>query len=106
MLDETPMSEVGGVKVAKAVNFDKDEIIDADGQRIPKEKFFFYTLENGYSFAIRASGTEPKIKFYAFAVENVASKELLEAAKKEARKSLDALLESLSAKFMDCIQKM
>lgn len=106
MLDETPMSEVGGVKVAKAVNFDKDEIIDADGQRIPKEKFFFYTLENGYSFAIRASGTEPKIKFYAFAVEKVASKELLEAAKKEARKSLDALLESLSAKFMDCIQKM
>ncbi|MFR6034518.1 MAG: hypothetical protein ACLUKN_15920 [Bacilli bacterium] len=52
------------------MNFAKDKIVDADGIEIPKEKFFFYTLENGYSFAIRASGTEPKIKFYAFAKED------------------------------------
>ena len=104
MLDENPMQEVGAVKVAKAINFAKDKIIDADGQEIPKEKFFFYTLENGYSFAIRASGTEPKIKFYAFAVENAKSSDELSQAKLVARQRLDSMLEALSDKFMECIK--
>lgn len=104
MLDENPMQEVGAVKVAKAINFAKDKIIDADGQEIPKEKFFFYTLENGYSFAIRASGTEPKIKFYAFAVENAKSPDELSQAKLVARQRLDSMLEALSDKFMECIK--
>ena len=43
MLDENPLDEVAGIKVAKSVNFDKDEIFDADGEKIPREKFFFYT---------------------------------------------------------------
>ena len=68
-LGESPLESVGGVKVAKSINFATDAIFDADGIRIPPEKFYFYTLENGYSFAVRGSGTEPKIKFYAFAHE-------------------------------------
>ena len=104
MLDENPMQEVGGVKVAKAINFAKDKIVDADGQEIPKEKFFFYTLENGYSFAIRASGTEPKIKFYAFAVENAKSADELSQAKSVARERLDLMLSALSEKFMECVK--
>ena len=103
MLDESPMEEVGSVKVSKAINFDKDRIVDADSQVIPKEKFFFYNLENGYSFAIRASGTEPKIKFYAFAVEKAADKAGLEKAKNTAKERLDAMLEALSDKFLSCI---
>lgn len=98
-LDEKPLAEVAGVRVAKSVNFDKDEIFDADGERIPREKFFFYTLENGYSFAVRGSGTEPKIKFYAFAVENADSTELLEAAKNKARTELDKMLDGLAEIF-------
>ena len=104
-LDESPMESVGGVKVAKAVNFAKDSIVDADGQVIPKEKFFFYTLENGYSFAIRASGTEPKIKFYAFAVESAADKSGLDAAKADAKTRLDAMLAALSEEFERSLAK-
>ncbi len=104
MLDETPMTDVGGVKVAKAINFAKDTIIDADGVEIAKEKFFFYTLENGYSFAIRASGTEPKIKFYAFAVENASSADELASAKATARERLDAMLQALGDKFEACVK--
>ena len=85
--------------MAKSVNFNRDEIFDADGDRIPREKFFFYTLENGYSFAVRGSGTEPKIKFYAFAVEKADSPELLETAKKTARTELDKMLGGLAEIF-------
>ena len=104
-LDESPMAEVGGVKVAKAVNFAKDEIKDADGQLVPKEKFFFYTLENGYSFAIRASGTEPKIKFYAFALENASDAAQLVSAKQTARERLTVMLEDLEKIFLSSIAK-
>ncbi|MBP3358842.1 MAG: phospho-sugar mutase [Opitutales bacterium] len=99
MLDENPLTEVAGVKVAKSINFNRDEIFDADGIKIPREKFFFYTLENGYSFAVRGSGTEPKIKFYAFATEKVSDKEQLADAKLQARKNLDSLLDGLAEKF-------
>ena len=104
MLDEAPMEEVGGAKVAKSVNFARDRIVDADGVEIPKEKFFFYTLDNGCSFAIRASGTEPKIKFYAFASERAESAAKLAEAKGAARKKLDAMLGALEKKFLDCIK--
>ncbi len=43
-LDKSPFAEIGGVKTAKSVNFNRDEVFDADGVRIPREKFFFYTL--------------------------------------------------------------
>ena len=98
-LGESPLESVGGVKVAKSVNFAKDVIFDADGIRIPPEKFYFYTLENGYSFAVRGSGTEPKIKFYAFAHEKAENPEELVEAKKRAKSELDKILDDLEAHF-------
>lgn len=98
-LGEKPLESVGGVKVAKAVNFAKDEIFDADGIKIPSERFYFYTLENGYSFAIRGSGTEPKIKFYAFAHEKADSLEGLAKAKQTAKTELGRILDDLEANF-------
>lgn len=98
-LGEKPLESVGGVKVAKAVNFAKDEIFDADGIKTPSERFYFYTLENGYSFAIRGSGTEPKIKFYAFAHEKADSLEGLAKAKQTAKTELDRILDDLEANF-------
>lgn len=99
MLENSPLESVGGVKVASVLNFSKDDVFDADGKKIAKEKFFFYKLENGYSFAIRASGTEPKIKFYAFARENVNSAAELCGAKADARKNLTALLNAIEEIF-------
>ncbi len=95
-LSEQPMTEVAGIKVAKSINFEKDSIVDADGVSIPKERFFFYTLENGYSFAIRGSGTEPKVKFYAFATEQASTPSELAEAKVRARSTLDKILAALS----------
>ena len=95
----TPLESVGGVKVSSVLSFSKDDVFDADGKKIAKEKFFFYKLENGYSFAIRASGTEPKIKFYAFAREKVNSASEIGGAKADARKNLTALLDAVEEIF-------
>lgn len=99
ILDKSPLETVDGIKVSSAINFAKDKIQDADACIVPKEKFFFYTLENGYSFAIRASGTEPKIKFYAFAREDAPNQSALEAAKVSAPKKLESMLADLEKKF-------
>jgi phosphoglucomutase len=57
---------MGGARVTKFTDFMKEELFDTDGKKIPKQNFFFVELENGCQFAVRASGTEPKIKFYIF----------------------------------------
>ena len=57
----------GDVAVTKFEDFGVQDIYDADGELIPKQDLYFVTLGNGYSFAARGSGTEPKMKFYVFA---------------------------------------
>lgn len=94
---ENPPKEINGVKVAKVTDFGRETIKDADGETIPKEDFYFLELENGYQYAVRGSGTEPKIKFYVFAREHVASEAQLEATKQKAIASLDALSKALEA---------
>ena len=42
-------------------------MVDAEGDPVPAEKMLFIDLADGRSFAVRPSGTEPKIKFYLFA---------------------------------------
>jgi phosphoglucomutase len=61
-----PATEFAGVKVSEIKNFAKQEIYDAEGDEIPKEAMILMTLENGNQIAVRASGTEPKIKYYLF----------------------------------------
>jgi phosphoglucomutase len=58
---------LGGLKVLTYTDFGRDKILDVDGKAIPPQDFYFFELEDGYSFAVRGSGTEPKIKFYLFA---------------------------------------
>ena len=41
--------------------------------KLPKSNVLAYKLENGGSFIVRPSGTEPKIKVYAAAVGTPAS---------------------------------
>jgi phosphoglucomutase len=62
-----PFSEVLGSKVASIRNFETDEIKDAEGDQIPKEKMLMFELQDGTRIAVRPSGTEPKIKYYLFA---------------------------------------
>lgn len=94
---DNPPTEIDGVAVTKITNFAQDELKDADGKRIPKEKFFFVELANGYSYAVRGSGTEPKIKFYCFAKESVTSEEELALIKDATTAKVKALQAALEA---------
>jgi phosphoglucomutase len=62
-----PPSEMLGLKVASIRNFETETIRDAEGDEIPKEKMSIFELEDRTRIAVRASGTEPKIKYYLFA---------------------------------------
>jgi phosphoglucomutase len=61
-----PPDVVDGSAVIRVRDFSKEDLYDQEGDLIPKEKMLFVDLEDGRSFAVRPSGTEPKIKFYLF----------------------------------------
>jgi phosphoglucomutase len=63
---ENPPTEVDGSAVLRVRDFAKQDLFDQEGDLLPKEKMLFVDLADGRSFAVRPSGTEPKIKFYLF----------------------------------------
>lgn len=63
---ENPPALVDGSEVVRIRDFAKQELFDQEGDLLPKEKMLFVDLADGRSFAVRPSGTEPKIKFYLF----------------------------------------
>ena len=80
--------------VTKVRDFSEDGYIDEDNVDLPKQNFIQLTLENGFSVAIRPSGTEPKIKYYLFGCgERNPTK--LEESKNEVTSSLNAIGEWL-----------
>ncbi len=64
---ENPPSAMDNAAVIAVRDFSSGSMIDAEGDPVPAEKMLFIDLADGRSFAIRPSGTEPKIKFYLFA---------------------------------------
>ena len=92
-----PPQTFGDVRVSGFTDFGMDEIIDADGKRIAPQDFYFLELSNGYSFAVRGSGTEPKIKFYVFGRSDVADPEELAEVKVAASKVMEATLAAIDA---------
>ena len=92
---DNPPSAMDGSKVVRVRNFANGDLLDAEGDPIPAEKMLFFDLEDGRSFAVRPSGTEPKIKYYLFAhgapgVEPEVSRPVVEA-------SIDALWKAVAA---------
>ena len=59
-------SEVAGIKVSKVIDYINGY------EDIPKQNALRLFLENDSWFAIRPSGTEPKIKFYFYSKQNCA----------------------------------
>lgn len=86
-----PPRAFGDVTVAQFQDFGREKILDADGEQIPAQDLYVVTLSNGYSFAARGSGTEPKMKFYLFANERVSSAAELPKVKARVRGTLDQL---------------
>jgi len=81
----------GGVQVSGFQDFGRERILDDDGEEIPKQDLYVVTLSNGYRYAARGSGTEPKMKFYLFASDTVAEPAALPAVKARVRAELDRL---------------
>jgi len=91
-----PPTLVDGSPVAGVRNFASDLILDEEGIEVPKEKMLFVDLADGRSFAVRPSGTEPKIKYYLFGRQvphssQPMSADELSAAKHQVTQSLATL---------------
>ncbi len=92
-----PPKAFGDVAVTKFEDFGRQDIRDSDGELVPKQDLYLVTLANGYTFAARGSGTEPKMKFYVFAKSAVKSAAELPAVKAAVKTELDrvkALIEA------------
>jgi phosphoglucomutase len=79
------------VKVVGFQDFGRERFVDADGEEIPKQDLYIVKLSNGYRFAARGSGTEPKMKFYLFASDRVGGSSDLPAVKGRVRAELNRL---------------
>lgn len=93
---ENPPTEVDGVKVAKVRDFNTDTIFDEEGDEIPAQAMLIVDLEDGRVFAVRPSGTEPKIKYYLFGKDSAQPADLA-ASKAKVRASLEAMWTSIEA---------
>ena len=62
----SPPEVIDGSEVTRFRDFAAQDIYDQEGDLLPKEKMLFFDLADGRSFAVRPSGTEPKIKFYLY----------------------------------------
>jgi phosphoglucomutase len=60
-------NEMLGAQLIRVKNFETDTYRDMDGEEIPKEKMLMFEFGDHTRIAVRASGTEPKIKYYLFA---------------------------------------
>lgn len=93
----SPPVAFGDISVTRFQDFGREQVYDADGELIPSQDLYIVSLANGYSFAARGSGTEPKMKFYLFANEKVADATGLPGVKARVRATLDSLSRSIEA---------
>lgn len=95
-----PPKEVDGSAVISVRDFRKPGIVDEEGEAVSTEKMLFVDLADGRSFAVRPSGTEPKIKYYMFGRQTPAAGQKLTAAELAAAKEkVSAALASMWEKL-------
>lgn len=94
-------SAFGDVKVAAFLDFGREKILDPDGEEIPKQDLYVIALSNGFSYAARGSGTEPKMKFYLFGREKAATAEELPEVKRRVKQALGELSKRIEADARD-----
>ncbi len=97
-----PPADFGGVKVTEVKDFASQDVFDNEGDAIPKQAMIIMTLENGTRVAVRASGTEPKIKYYLFGKDEPAPSDL-DASKAHVDQLLSDLWTAIEA---DAQQRM
>ena len=92
---QNPPAEMDGSAVVGVRDFSAGTLVDAEGDPIPAEKMLFIDLADGRSFAVRPSGTEPKIKYYLFAHGEKGAE--LEAAKAAVSAGINSLWSAVEA---------
>ena len=75
----------------------REKIKDADGKPIPAQDLYIVELANGFNYAVRGSGTEPKIKFYLFGKAKVKSAKALPGVKAATKAALEELRQQIEA---------
>jgi phosphoglucomutase len=90
-----PPSEIDGSKVVMVKDYSGEEIRDAEGDLLPKEKMTIFELADARRAAVRPSGTEPKIKFYLSGKNSNVTSGSLSQVKMSLAASLDSLWEWL-----------
>lgn len=93
---EDPPREIDGSPVVKTRDFATQDIYDEEGDLIPKAGMLVVELADGRRFAVRPSGTEPKIKYYLFGHGPAGAKDL-EAEKARVLAGLGTLWTALEA---------
>lgn len=98
---DNPPHEMLGEKVTAVRNFATESMRDVEGDEIPREKLLIFELVDKTRIAVRASGTEPKIKYYLFAqrrpVDRIFSPNELFEIKAELAQKVSALWEWLQS---------
>ncbi|MGE4551292.1 MAG: phospho-sugar mutase [Opitutales bacterium] len=92
---DSPPAHIGDIRVRSHMDFNEAGYKDEDGDPIPIEDFHIFKLDNDYSFAVRASGTEPKIKFYVFGKASANNQQDLQNEKLNVLKNLDLLAQTI-----------
>ena len=75
--------------MARVRDFATNTYEDAEGDEIPRQGMIIVDMEDGNAFAVRPSGTEPKIKYYLFG--NDVPTEDLAASQARVTEGLDSL---------------
>ncbi len=92
---QSPPTVVDGSEVSAVRNFAEDALFDEEGDAIPKEKMIMVDLADGRCFAVRPSGTEPKIKYYLFSQNPAGDRELTKEELAALKEASDRNLSSL-----------
>ena len=71
--------------------------MDTEGEQVPREEFIMAELADGSRIAVRASGTEPKVKFYTFTSAKTEDADDLKSARARAKKQALSLRTWLEA---------
>jgi phosphoglucomutase len=97
---EKSPKKIADIQIVGVQDFLQPGQIDEDEEALPMENFLILSLENGFSIAIRPSGTEPKIKFYIFGSGDAGTQDL-----QSSKEKVDSLMDSIGAWLLEDAHK-
>jgi phosphoglucomutase len=100
-----PPATFDGSPVTSVKDYSTGGHQDEEGDPIPKEKMLWVFLEDGRAFAVRPSGTEPKIKYYLYGKQQPKSGKFLAEELVAAKEQVSGGLKTLWTAIEEDIEK-